>query len=80
MQWEPRWEDVIIEYAGIRLRVKRDRVTGLYACPLCGLKERATYLFTVKDLVYHIYSHARKAETITVRVEEEREEEGEGEE
>lgn len=62
LQWEPQWEEVMVEYSGVRLRVKRDRVTGLYACPLCGLGEHATYLFTPRDLVYHLYSHARRLE------------------
>jgi hypothetical protein len=62
LQWEPEWEPVVIEYHGIRLRVLRDRVTGLLACPICGTGDNATYLFTSKDLVYHILAHARKAE------------------
>ena len=70
MQWEPQWEETLIEYKGIRLRVPRDRVTGLYACPICGLGERATYLFTIRDLIYHIYSHIKHHETLSVRYEE----------
>ncbi len=58
LQWEAKWEDVIVEEYGIRLRVKRDRVTGLYACPICGIGDHASYFFTVKDLLVHIASHA----------------------
>ncbi len=79
LQWEPQWEEVLIEYHGIRLKVLRDKVTGLYACPICGTGDHATYIFTPKDLVYHIYAHAKQAEkhTTRIRVEEEREEEEE---
>ncbi len=83
LQWEPQWEEVVVEYRGIRLKALRDRVTGVYACPICGLGERATYLFTVKDYVFHIYSHARRFESQRIAVAqagEEGEEEGELEE
>jgi hypothetical protein len=69
LQWEPEWEETVVEYSGMRLRVLRDKVTGLYACPICGTGDRATYLFTPKDLVYHIYAHARKTERHHARVE-----------
>lgn len=74
LQWEPQWVDETVEYAGMRLRVKRDKVTGLYACPVCGLGDNATYLLTVKDLFYHIYAHARRAERYRARVQYEEEE------
>lgn len=35
LTWEPRWEPVVIEYAGIRIRTCRDRITGMIACPIC---------------------------------------------
>ena len=59
LQWEPQWEDVVLEYAGVRLKVKRDRVTGLLKCPLCG-DEKPSFFFTVKDLVSHIVMHAQR--------------------
>ncbi len=76
LQWEPVWEDVILEEHGIRLKVKRDRETGLIVCPICGLGEKASYFFTLRDLVEHITMHARRdwrRERIVV-VEEESEE------
>ncbi len=62
----------MVEEAGIRLKVRRDRVTGLYACPVCGKNEDATYFFTVKDLIKHILVHAgvTKAERVKVAVEQ----------
>jgi len=77
LQWEPQWEEEEVEYHGIRLRVPRDKVTGVYACPICGFGGNATYLFTVKDLVYHIYSHTRRLDTLKVKYEERGEEGGE---
>ncbi len=35
LTWEPRWESVVIEYAGVRIRTCRDRITGMIACPIC---------------------------------------------
>ena len=71
LQWEPEWEDVIVEESGIRLKVPRDKVTGLYACPICGFGEDASYFFTIEDLVKHTLTHAKpgRAERIRVAVE-----------
>ena len=71
LQWEPEWEEIIIEEAGIKLKVLRDKVTGLLACPICGMGEDASYFFTPRDLIVHLLSHARpaKAERVTVSVE-----------
>jgi len=80
LQWEAEWEEVVVVYNGIRVRVLRERNTGLYACPICGTGDRATYLFTVKDLVYHLYAHAKRAEKYHTRVQYRAEEEEEGEE
>ena len=80
LQWEPQWEEIIVKYKGVRLKALRDKVTGILACPICGTGDRATYLFTAKDLVYHILAHARRAERHHARVPlgtlEEPEEEG----
>ena len=76
LQWEPQWEDVIIEVEGVRLKVKRDRVTGLYMCPICG-EHKPTYFFTERDLVDHIIMHAVRdwrKERVVVEEAEEREE------
>jgi len=76
LQWEPQWEDIVVEKWGIRLRVKRDRVTGVYACPICGTSDNALYFFTVEDLLRHILTHAgrEKIEVIRVVISEEGEE------
>jgi hypothetical protein len=73
LQWEPQWEEIVVEEAGVRLRVKRDRVTGLLMCPLCR-EDKPTYFFTLKDLVSHIVMHAQRdwqRERIVVTGEEE---------
>jgi hypothetical protein len=71
LQWEPQWEEVVVERSGIKLKVPRDKVTGLYACPICGFGEDASYFFTVDDLIRHILTHAKpgKAERVKVAVE-----------
>ena len=71
LQWEPEWEEVIVEESGIRLKVLRDKVTGLLACPICGLGEDASYFFTARDLIIHMLAHARplRAERLKVSVE-----------
>ncbi|ABM81088.1 hypothetical protein [Hyperthermus butylicus] len=70
LQWEPQWEETIIEVYGVRLKVPRDRVTGLYACPICGFGVDATYFFSEKDLVIHILNHAKvkRAERVKVQI------------
>ena len=79
-QWEPQWVDKLVEYAGVRLMVKRDKVTGLLKCPICG-DDKPSYFFTPKDLILHIIMHAQrdwKSERVVVAVEvEEGEEQGE---
>ncbi len=35
LTWEPRWEPVVIEYAGIRIRTCKDKITNMIACPIC---------------------------------------------
>ncbi len=74
LQWQAVWEEVVIEEYGIKLKVYRDKVTGLYACPICGLHDKASYFFTVKDLLTHIASHALrdwKSQRIVVKEVEE---------
>jgi len=68
LQWETEWEETLVAYSGIRLRVLRDRNTGLYACPVCGTGDKATYVFTAKDLIYHLYAHAKRVEKHRARV------------
>jgi len=69
----------VIEYHGVRLRVKRDKQTGLMACPLCGVGDEATYFFTPEDLLRHILAHVkgymRHKRKAPVRHPEEQEEE-----
>ncbi len=80
LQWEPQWEDVIIEVDGVRLKVKRDKVTGLYMCPVCGTK-KPTYFFTANDLIEHIIMHAvrdwRSERVVVEEIEVEEQEEEE---
>ena len=57
LQWEPEWIEEIIEEEGIRVKVLKDKKTNLYACPICGLGDHASYFFTVKDLILHIRAH-----------------------
>ena len=68
LQWEPQWEEIIVDKWGVRLRVKRDRATGVYACPICGVADDAVYFFTVEDLLRHILMHARREKVEAIRV------------
>lgn len=43
----------------MRLKVRRDRQTGLLACPLCR-GDKAAYFFTPEDLIAHLLSHVRR--------------------
>jgi len=74
LQWDADWVEVIVEYKGVRVKALQERNTKLYACPICGTGDHATYLFSPKDLVYHLYSHAKRAEKLAARVSYEREE------
>jgi hypothetical protein len=69
--WKPVWELVTVEYEGIRLRVPRDKETGLLACPICmeevkkmkGIKKEniedyMRFFFDVPSLIAHLASHA----------------------
>jgi len=74
LTWEPRWEPVVVEYAGMKIRTCRDRITGMIACPICidaaseclGLKPSSvgrkdieyTFFFTERDLFLHIKNHS----------------------
>ena len=75
LQWEQEWVDVEIVYEGIKLRVKQDRKTRLYACPICGYEEHASLFYTVEDLLHHLLSHVSgrdwRRERVIVSVEEE---------
>lgn len=57
LQWEQEWVDVEVVYKGIKLRVKQDKETKLYACPICGYEEHASFFHTVEDLLHHLLSH-----------------------
>ncbi len=66
--WEPVWEVVTVEYEGIRIRVLRDKETGLLACPICmqemGKKRKdkfedaGRFFFDEASLISHLASHA----------------------
>jgi len=77
LQWEQEWVDVEVVYKGIRLRVKQDKKTKLYACPICGYEEHASFFHTVEDLLHHLLSHVLgrdwRRERVVVSVEEEEE-------
>ncbi len=75
LQWEPQWEEQLVEKWGMKLRVKRDRVTGLYACPVC-LGDNTLYFYTIEDLLRHLLTHARREKVETIRVTLEESEEG----
>jgi hypothetical protein len=76
MQWQPKWEKVKLEVHGVRIVVERDRVTGLFRCPICG-GDKPAYFFTAEDLIQHLLGHARGVESRKVyeAAEEEEEEE-----
>ncbi|MGC9071615.1 MAG: hypothetical protein ACP5HK_02825 [Acidilobus sp.] len=48
-------EEVIVEYAGSRVRAYRDRQDGLLVCPIC----RRSKFTTPTDLLAHIVAHAK---------------------
>ncbi len=59
LSWEPVWEDYVAEYAGVRIKTRRDKATGLIECPICGPTDKPVYLYTDKDLVMHLTAHAK---------------------
>ncbi len=77
-QWEPQWEEVVIEYAGGKVKTRRDKVTGLIMCPLCN-PDKPTYFFSERDLFLHIKAHRDKPwvkhKVVTEKEEEEEREE-----
>ena len=50
LTWEPRWEPIVVEYAGMRIRTCRDRITGMIACPIC-VNAASTCLNIGKDTI-----------------------------
>jgi len=66
--WEPVWEVVVIEHEGMRIRVLKDRETGLLACPICMHEMRSKrkskfedvgrFFFDVPSLINHLATHA----------------------
>ncbi|MET1102185.1 MAG: hypothetical protein ABWW69_06915 [Pyrodictiaceae archaeon] len=68
LQWEPQWEEILVEAYGIRLRVYRDKITKLYACPVCGITGSTTYFFNIEDLIEHIIAHSEGHMKARVRV------------
>ncbi|HIQ23657.1 MAG TPA: hypothetical protein EYH50_01245 [Pyrodictium delaneyi] len=80
LQWDPKWEEVVIDVEGIRVKALQDRITKLLACPICGVGDRASYFFNPRDLINHLFAHTSKAQRIqvaapTTEPEEEEEEE-----
>ncbi|RUM47351.1 MAG: hypothetical protein DSY37_02900 [Hyperthermus sp.] len=74
LQWEPEWVEEVLEYSGVRIRVFRDKATGLIACPVCGLGDNASYFFMPRDLLEHLRAHARRADKYRFAVVESEEE------
>ncbi|KSW12319.1 hypothetical protein CF15_06130 [Pyrodictium occultum] len=66
LQWDPKWEEVVVEVDGVRVKALRDRVTMLLACPICGTGDKASYFFSPRDLVNHLFSHTSRASGIRV--------------
>lgn len=60
LTWERDWVEVVVEYRGSRIKAYRDRSSGLLACPICGLQDRASYFFSVDDLFNHIIAHVEE--------------------
>ncbi len=57
--WRPNWVVVEVEYHGMKIRVLRDKVTGLYACPICFKhSQEGKYFFDVPSLIRHMMTHA----------------------
>ena len=91
--WEPKWiRKKIVISEGIEIETCYDAVTGLYLCPICvnvskvcpsyteyssAIPEKATYFFSIDDLLHHIKAHTKidKAGYQYVEAEEGEEEE-----
>ncbi len=59
--WLPQWEVIEVEYKGIKIRVLKDKETGLLACPLClGVGEEGKYFYDVPSLIEHLAAHLHK--------------------
>ncbi len=76
---EGEWKETVVEYRGMKIKAYVNEKTGLYACPICGLGERASYFFSERDLLQHIIAHTRE-EWRKEKLHIAREEEEEGEE
>ncbi|MGC9210303.1 MAG: hypothetical protein ACP5FT_03465 [Acidilobus sp.] len=48
-------EEVIVEYAGSRVRAYRDKEDGMLVCPIC----RRSKFATPADLLAHMVAHAK---------------------
>jgi len=48
-------EEVIVEYAGSRVRALKEKSTGLLLCPIC----RRARFSTPEDLLAHMVAHAK---------------------
>ena len=48
-------EEVLVEYAGSRVRAFRERETGLLVCPIC----RKARFAAPPDLLAHMVAHAK---------------------
>jgi len=89
--WEPQWIRKRVVVDGMELEVCQDLSTGLYLCPLCididrvcpseskpstVVPDKATYFFSLQDLVRHLHAHRESRwREAAVSVEEEAEEE-----
>jgi len=67
--WKPVWEEITIEYEGIRIRTVMDKETGLIACPICmtqvlkkkksmkELEDETMFFFDGQSLIHHMATH-----------------------
>ncbi len=52
---EAELQEVLVEYAGSRVRALKERETGLLVCPIC----RRARFATPSDLLAHLVAHAK---------------------
>jgi len=90
--WEPRWERLVIESHGIIIQTCRDRITKMFACPICihalskclgGSKpsdyaEKHVFFFTAEDLITHIRDYHAMRVLLKKLIKEEGEEDSAG--
>ena len=61
LNWTPKWRLVEIDVEGIRVKVLKDEVSGLFSCPICHSVEESNgkYFFDARSLINHMITHAR---------------------